>query len=684
MLTVPRARRNPVPGAVLPPAHPMTEPSPSVPTPTPAATTATSPTTARPRAARGGLLGLLLLAACLLVPAQAFAQGDVPDGKPLYQDGPSGRILMNGRWLFRLDQPEVGLTQHFQDQVSTAGWSGVRVPNAWNATDQSLESFQGSVGWYRKDFQLPSAAKDLTWVVRFESVNYRSRVWLNGKPVGSNRGAYLPFEVRLPASALKRIGTNRLVVRVENHRFAYDFPPAGLSVAGAPTGGWWNYGGILREVYLRKVQKLDFSTVSVRPELPCATCTAKVRVQVVVRNAGPGTVRTHVTGRFGRQKLDLGTTGISPGQFRSLSQTITVRRPQLWFPASPHLYDVTLAASGGAKKGSSQVLQSYFLRSGIRSVKVVDGHLLLNGRPLDFRGVGMHEDDPKVGFAIDNRIRDREIAEIRDLGATVVRSHYPLHPYTLEQFDRLGIMDWSEIPVYSVRTDELKKKIVRQLAANELADNIHANGNHPSVIVWSIGNELSSRPGAVQGSYIAKAVKTAHTLDPTRPVGLAVAGYPAAGCQDEYGPLDVLGINEYFGWYPGPNGQVADRTLLSGYLDSVHACYPHKALVITETGAEANRDGPVEEKGTYAFQQDFVNFHFGVYATKAWLSGAIYWALEEFRVRPGWQGGNPRPSPPIHQKGLISFSGVKKPAWYDAQRIFRATHQIRATPLPGR
>ncbi|MCW3041321.1 MAG: hypothetical protein JWM31_3226 [Solirubrobacterales bacterium] len=646
------------------------------------------PNPTRRRVLRGlpaGVLAAVLLA--LGTTASAQAQVDVPSGKPLYDNGPSGRLLMGGRWLFRLDPQEVGLKQHYKDQTSPAGWTGVSVPNAWNATDESLESFQGSVGWYRKDFKLPSAAKELSYVVRLESVNYRSRVWLNGRPIGSNRGAYLPFEVRLPAGALKRTGTNRLVVRVENHRFAYDFPPAGLSVAGAPTGGWWNYGGLLREVYLRKVDRADFSRVLVRPELSCSTCDAKVLVETVVRNAGTSTLRTHVTGTFGSQKLDLGNASINPGAFKLLRQTITVRHPRLWSPDAPNLYDVRLAATADVRSGSSKkrrtTLQTYFLRSGIRSIKVVDGHLLLNGRPLNFRGVGMHEDDPKLGFAITNQIRDREVAEIKDLGATVARSHYPLHPYTLEQFDRKGIMDWSEIPVYSVKTEELKKKIVRELAAKELAENIQTNGNHPSVIVWSVGNELSSRPGSVQGQYIAKAVSTAHKLDPTRPVGLAVAAYPAAGCQTEYAPLDVLGVNEYFGWYPGPNGQIADRTLLSSYLDGVHACYPKKALVITETGAEANREGPVEEKGTYAFQQDFVNYHFGVYATKPYLSGALYWALEEFRVRPGWQGGNPRPHPPIHEKGLITFAGVKKPAWFDTQRLFRATKQIRAVS-PGR
>jgi beta-glucuronidase len=196
-------------------------------------------------------------------------------------------------------------------------------------------------------------------------------------------------------------------------------------------------------------------------------------------------------------------------------------------------------------------------------------------------------------------------------------------------------------------------------------------------MLWSIGNELSARPGPVQQFYIERAVRQAKALDPSRPVGLAVAGYPSAGCRPQYAALDVIGINDYFGWYPGPNGTVADRTLLSDYLDSVHACYPTKAIVVTETGAEANREGPIEEKGTYSYQEDYVNFHFGVYATKPWLSGAMYWALQEFRVRPDWEGGNPRPTPPIHQKGVISFTGVRKPAFFDLQRIFKATLQLR-------
>ena len=617
-------------------------------------------------------LPLALLAGLVLAgPVAAQSGGLVPPQKALYRDGPSGRYLMNGRWLFRLDDAKVGLSQGFQRQTSTAGWSPTTAPNAWNATDQSDKSFAGTVGWYRKDFKLPSAAKALSWVVRFESVNYRSRVWLNGKLLGTHRGAYLPFELRLPAGDLKRGGVNHLVIRVENVRTASDFPPAGLSVTGNPTGGWWNYGGLLREVYLRKVDRIDFTTVQVQPDLPCASCAATVRFRVTVRNSGDRAVRTKLSGTFGNQKVDLGTAAVGAKRFATFTRTIRVAKPRLWSPASPALYDVRLAARSG-----KSTLARWFVQTGIRSIKVVDGHLLLNGQPLHIRGVGLHEDDPKLGFAIDNAIRDKELAQVKELGATMIRSHYPLHPYTQERADQLGILLWSEIPVYALKTPQLAKTLVRKLAANELRDNILINGNHPSVIVWSIGNELSARPGPVQGYYISRAVKTAKALDPTRPVGLAVAGYPAAGCQTEYAPIDVLGVNEYFGWYPGPNGQIADRDLMSGYLDSVRACYPKKAIMVTETGAEANREGPVEEKGTYAFQQDFINFHFGVYASKPWLSGAVWWAIQEFRVRPNWDGGNPRPSPPVHQKGVIAFDGAKKPGFFDLQRIFKATKQM--------
>jgi len=614
------------------------------------------------------LLTILALAAAPVVPALAARDGILD--KTLYETGASGRYLVDGQWYFRADPQGNGVTQGFTTSASTAGWKPVTVPNAWNARDYSDQSFAGGIGWYRKDFHLPSAAKRLSWVMRFESVNYRARIYLNGRLIGKNTGAYLPFEIRLPNGVLKRTGMNRMVVRVDSRRFPTDFPPSGLSTTGAPTGGWWNYGGILREVYLRRVDRIDFSTVAVLPDLPCATCAAHVTYRATVRNYGGESVRVRVTARLGAKRVSLGTASVGPKRFATFTRRVGVRHPRVWSPDHPYLYNTSVSAASG-----DRTLETYTVRTGIRSIKVVDGQLYLNGKPLHFRGFGTHEDSLDRGFAIDDAQREQQIRWAREAGALLLRSHYPLHPYYYERLDELGMLAWTEVPVYSVKTKYLKRREVRVLAARELANAVDTNLNHPSIIVWSIGNELSSRPGPVQGMYIQRAVASAKALDPTRPVGLAVAGYPAAGCQALYRPLDVIGINEYFGWYTGPNGQIADPTLLSDYLDSVRACYPDKAIVITETGAEANRDGPVEERGTYQFQQDFANYHFGVYATKPWLSGAIWWTLEEFAVRPGWEGGNPWPNPPMHQKGLITMTGVKKPAFYDVQRIYKATRQ---------
>jgi beta-glucuronidase len=532
----------------------------------------------------------------------------------------------------------------------------------------------GTIAWYRKDFQLPAAAQESTWIVRFESVNNHVRAWLNGQPIGSHAGGYLPFELVLPAGLLKAHGANHLVLRVDSRRAPTDLPKVGL---------WWNYGGILRRVYLRRVDRVGFASVQVLPRLPCPTCDAAIEYRVMLRNYSSTAQNVRLRGTYGGLAVNLGTASIDAGATHTFVQRATLAKPQLWSPASPHLYDVTLdEAIGPQAAGSEEWAPAgrYFLRSGVRSIEVSrEGALLLNGRRLNFRGVGLVEDSRALGAALNDGIDRRFIEEAKDLGATAIRSQYPLDEHLEELADENGLMLWSEIPVDKIPPHYLGDSSFRDRAVTKLRENILTNSSHPSIIVWSIANELAPEPDAAQGAYISKAVAAAHALDPTRPVALAVAAYPSVGCQARYyAPLDVIGLNDYFGWYPGPVGDLKNRDGLSGYLDAMRACYRGKGLVVTEFGAEANRQGPVGERGSYAFQQDFVRFHLKVFATKPWLGGAMYWALQEFRVRPGWNGGNPRPTPPIHTKGLISFSGALKPAYYDVRNIYRATTQLGA------
>jgi beta-glucuronidase len=315
--------------------------------------------------------------------------------------------------------------------------------------------------------------------------------------------------------------------------------------------------------------------------------------------------------------------------------------------------------------------------SGIRSVAVKNGRLLLNGKPTHFRGFFFHEDDPTAGGAVPASREDLFVRLTQQEGGTLLRTHYPLSPYLHELADRKGVMVWSEIPVYQVPHEVLAKSAVRQLAARMLTDNILANGNHPSVITWSIANELRSKPAATESEYFRSQAALAKRLDPTRPVSLAIAGYASIGCQAAYKPIEMIGVNSYFGWYQGPDGELADRDRLSGALDAMRACYPRQALVVTEFGAEGNRSGPPEERGTYEFQSDLYDYHLGVYATKPWLSGATA-TLMTFKARPGWNGGNPLPAPPFvfHDKGVFDYAGKPKPAAAVVSRWFHQTVQF--------
>jgi beta-glucuronidase len=631
-----------------------------------------------PRTEHSRLLAVAAVAAvavALLLTLAPSSGSDAPTPQAVGQAswGPAERYDLGGSWLFRFDRG-VGLSRGFQSSATTAGWSPVTVPSAWNAADQSAASMAGTVAWYRKDFELPAAGPQSTWIVRFESVNNRMRAWLNGQPIGSHAGAYLPFELELPSSLLKAHGANHLVLRVDSHRAATDLPKVGL---------WWNYGGILRTAYLQRVDRVGFASVQVLPRLPCPGCDATIEYRVMLRNYTSVAQSVRLRSDYGGLAVDLGTASIAARTTHTFIGRGTLAKPQLWSPASPHLYPVTLDMAVAQPVGGSEEWAPagrYLLRSGVRSIEVSpEGTLLLNGRRLNFRGVGVVEDSKQLGAALNDAIDRRLIAQARDLGATAIRSQYPLDEHLEELADENGLLVWSEIPVDKIPPRYLAMSSVRDRAIGKLRENILTNSSHPSIIVWSIANELAPVPDAAQGAYIARAVSAAHALDPTRPVGLAVAAYPSVGCQARYyAPLDVIGFNDYFGWYPGPVGDLKDRNGLSGYLDAMRACYRRKGLVVTEFGAEANREGPASEHGTYAFQQDFVSFHLKVFASKPWLGGAIYWALQEFRVRPGWGGGNPRPSPPIHAKGLVSFNGALKPAYYDVRDLYRATTQLGA------
>jgi beta-glucuronidase len=616
------------------------------------------------------------LALALAASGVAHAQGPAYVAQPptpgaLDRDGQSGRYLLGGTWLYRADPGDVGVADGWwRDVAATDGWSTVTIPNADNAGDFSASSSDGEVGWYRRDFTVRSGAfaryvpvSARRWIIRFEAVNYRATVWLNGQLIGTHVGQDLPFELDLKAV---RSGVNRLIVRVDSRLSPADLPPG-------PGEGWWDYGGILGEVYLRAVQVADLSQVSVRPLLPCPACAATIQVRVAVRNltGSPQAVRLH--GDYGSAPLDFGSATVAPHGIWTAQAAVRIAHPRLWSIDDPVLYRAALSLTNAR----GQRLGGYVTDSGIRSITVTRaGRLALNGRLVSLRGVEVQEQNITTGGALDPAQVAQLIGWVRALGATVIRTGPP-SPELAETADRDGILIWSEIPVnQDVGNQYLDQPAWVARAHAALADNILTNQNHPSVMLWSIGNELPTPATRAETSYIAGAAALAHRLDPTRPVGMSVSDWPGVACQRAYSPLDVIGVNEYFGWFDAGGGATDDRDALSPFLDSFRACYPTKALFVSEFGFDANRNGPVEERGTYQFQSDTAAFHLRVFASKPWLSGAIYFLLQDAATFLGYSGGNPRPDPPFDQKGLVDLYGNLKPAFAIVASIYHATTQI--------
>jgi beta-glucuronidase len=632
---------------------------------------------------------LALVFALLLLPsAIARAQTTAPAATPptygaLYQDGQTGRYLLGGTWLYQADPNDVGVAQGWEDATSTDGWSPVTVPNSYNAGEWTQASMDGWVGWYRRDFTLPSNAfaswlpsADRHWIIRFESVNYRATVWLNGHEIGTHTGAFLPFELDLVGL---RPGVNTLVVRVDNQRTPADMPPG-------PGGLWFNYGGITREVYLRAVQAADMSQVIVRPLLSCAIpgsgsgmgqrsrCPATIDEQVTVRNVTGRRQTVVLHGQYGGARLSFGRATIASHATWTAQASVRIDHPRLWWLDDPYLYKATLTLTDA----HGRKLQGYFTWSGVRSVKVTsDGRLELNGHLLHLRGVNLHEQTVAGGAALGPSDYAQLMSWVQELGAKIIRAHYPVGPEMEEMADRDGILIWSEVPVYQMQSKYLAEPSVIAHAHSILEQNILDNENHPSILLWSIGNELPTPATGPEVSYIKGAAAIAHRLDPTRPVGMAVNAYPGSPCESfAYAPLDVIGWNDYFGWFSAGGGGDDDRDYLSAYMDKLRACYPKKAMLVTEFGFDANMDGPVEVRGTYAFQSNSAAFHLGVFATKSWLSGALYFPLQDFANSPNYTGGNPWPDPPWDQKGLIDQYGNLKPAFGVVQQIYQSTQQV--------
>jgi beta-glucuronidase len=583
----------------------------------------------------------------------------VPPEHALYADGPSGRHLLDQGWTFRDDPHDAGRERGWQRARHDTGFRPVRIPNAIHPRDLSARGFRSGVRWYRDTFTLPQQAGTTGWVLRFESVNRRAEVWLNGRRLGRHEGAFLPFELRARGI---RAGRNELVVRVDGRMRRTSLPPAGRPA------GWWNSGGILREVYLRRLTAFDARDVQVVAN-PGEPVRVSARAVNTTRAGAPLSYTLDVTGPGGFATTVSGNVGpVATGATAPIAATVAIPGARLWTPAHPALYTARLTLTGG---------QRTTVHFGVRRWSVEDGRALLDGGPLDLHGASLHEQTRAHGAALTVRDRRALVDELTALHADFTRAHYPLHPALLEAFDRLGIVVWDQVPVWRLSGRELDGPLRRRALA-DLGELVRRDRNHASVLAWSVENE-TLRGGGAEARYLARAAALARRLDPTRLVAADASLSPLSALPSALRGLDAIGVNDYVGWYGGALPADLRRDLAG-----LRARFPAQALFVTEFGAEANRRGPARRKGTYAFQTRFLRRSLAEFARSGVLSGVLVWALRDFAVRPGWNGGNPRPHPPFNEKGLFRLDGSPKPAVSFVRRAFAAPTPPPPAGAPGR
>src|SRR5436190_4852057 len=560
-------------------------------------------------------------------------------------------ISLDGQWRTIIDPYESGYYD-YRYQPSANGYfkdakpksksdlieydfdtsASLKVPGDWNTQDDHLLFYEGTI-WYKKAFDYQR--KDNTRLfVYFGAANYIADVYLNGQKLGRHEGGFTPFNFEI--TNLVRAANNSLIVKVDNKR-RRDAVPTLIT-------DWWNYGGLTRQVKL-----IEAPTTFVQDYLIQLQKGSQDRIAGWVKVSGNKLVQT-ITIRIPEARISKSFTTDANG-FAQISFAAGLT---LWSPANPKLYQVVIETE-------TDRLQDEI---GFRSIETKGTEILLNGKPIFLRGVCIHEEAPFRG----GRAYSREDALTllnwaKELGANFVRlAHYPHNEFMLREADRMGIMVWSEIPVYWTILWENPSTLDN--ARNQLTEMIARDKNRAAVIIWSMANETPLSDARL--SFLKELIEHARALDPDRLISAAMERHYADEhtqvIDDPLGEyLDVLGCNEYVGWYDGLPEKADGLEWKTRY---------QKPLVMSEFGGDAlyGHHGDALTRWTEEYQENLYQHQLNMLKRISFLRGTAPWILMDFRSPR-------RPLPYIqdfrNRKGLISDRGERKKAFYVMQRYYR-------------
>jgi len=633
---------------------------------------------------------------------------------PTFDPQPRTRIDLSGQWRFQVAPLDERLTfadrdggarraltaeasSRLQADYDDSSWSRIAVPGTYSPPPAS----RATGGWYRVRFDVP-ALWDTPAELEFQSAGYVVDAWLNGHYLGYHEGAWTPFALDA-TDALQAGQVNTLVVRVDDPGWGtrLDIVPWGLA-------DWWNYGGITGPVSIEGTPSLSVVRADVTPHLDGAD------VGVVLWNRGgpqaelslltevlPAAVdATNVTDPDPRHLVPAGAAPVASqvigldsmpgGDVRRVSAPFAIRRADLWSPLRPALY-VLRAALIGTYGIVDQVYETF----GLRQVRVDAGapRLLLNGAPVAFHGVALHDEHvgptdaghPAGGPASGVADAFDALNRARAVGADFVRAdHNPASPALLTLADRLGFAIWEEIPLYHYTPETFRIAVDRGVAQQVLAEMVLRDMDHPSVLFHGLANE--STGGAERASALVALRDLDRRLDGTRLTGQAAYGSDPA--DDTSADLDVAGYTLYYGvFYGGP----LDAATIGGALERLHQRYPRKPLMILEFGRWA--DSAAEEPE----QSRVFEVTYGQLAQRfdtlpsGYVGSAVWWALDDYWTqRPGIQvehfglyrpDGTPRPvGGLLAQAYQTDTGGAQRPP---VARVVSGGVGVGAAPRPG-
>ena len=508
----------------------------------------------------------------------------------------------------------------------------VTLPGSWLAERPEMRHYQGLV-WYQRHFDLPAGRKG-RYFLRFGAANYQTLVFVNGQPVGRHEGGFTPFA--FDVTKLLRDGDNQVTIGVDSVSHAESVPP--------PVTDWENYGGVTRPVRLVHTADTYVDNAWVR-----LTREGKLAIDARVDGASAAglPVRLEIPGL----KLTLAGKTDAGGNWRA---TMAAPRALVrWSPERPQLYDVAIAAGEDRWRD----------RIGFRTIERRGAEILLNGKPIFLRGISMHEEEISANPArqITPEAARRLLGEIKDgLHGNYVRlSHYPHSEVMTRTADELGLLVWSEVPVYWMVAWTNPDTLAA--ARNMVAENVLRDRNRAAVAIWSVSNETPVSDA--RNAFLRTLIADVRKLDDTRLVSAAllverdkVAGPPSMTMADPLAEdLDVLAINTYNGWYTPDD--------LAVLPNSVWHVPSDKPLVFSEFGADAKagfHDPDHPQKFSEEFQAEFYRQTLAMAERLPTLRGTSPWILKDFRApirqNPDFQQG-------WNRKGLISETGERKLAF---------------------